>query len=56
MVPITEQLADGYVALAKRLNWNRVAVISYDNEFYLNVCWQYETVAICEAYDNGQPS
>jgi len=37
MVPITEQLADGYVALVKELNWNRVAVISYDSALYLNV-------------------
>ena len=37
LVPITEQLADGYVALVRELNWNRVAVISYDDEFYLNV-------------------
>ena len=38
LVPITEQLADGYVALVKKLNWNRVAVISYDDELSLNVC------------------
>ena len=38
MVPITEQLADGYVALARKLNWNRVAIISYDSDYYLNVC------------------
>ena len=37
MVPITEQIADGYVALAKYLNWNRVAIISYDDEVDLNV-------------------
>ena len=38
LVPITEQLADGYVALVKKLNWNRVTVISYDDELSLNVC------------------
>lgn len=39
MVPITEQIADGYVALVKRLNWNRVAMISHDeDEPYHRVC------------------
>ena len=38
MVPITEQLVDGYVALVKELNWNRVAIISYDDDFNINVC------------------
>ena len=41
MVPITEEVAGAYVALVKELNWNRVAIISYDNdEYYLNVCMQ----------------
>ena len=38
MVPITEQVVDGYVALIKELNWNRVAVISYDDDFNIDVC------------------
>ena len=38
MVPITEQLVDGYVALIKELNWNRVALLSYDDEFNIDVC------------------
>jgi len=38
MVPITEQVADGYVALVKKLNWKRVAIISYDDDFNINVC------------------
>ena len=38
MVPITEQLVDGYVALLKELNWNRVALLSYDDEFNIDVC------------------
>ena len=42
MVPITEQLADGYVALVKKLNWNRVAVVSHDDEFNMNVCFIYD--------------
>ena len=37
MVPITEQVADGYLALVKKLNWNRVAVITYDDDFNVNV-------------------
>lgn len=38
MVPITKQIAEGYVALIKKLNWNRVAMISYDDDFNINVC------------------
>ena len=37
MIPVTEQLADVYVALVKELKWKRVAVISDDHEFHLNV-------------------
>ena len=46
MVPITEQLADGYVALVKELNWNRVAVVSYDEELYLRVCFASNQVEL----------
>ena len=46
MVPITEQLADGYVALIKELNWNRVAIISYDNENYFKVCLKNMTFSL----------
>jgi len=42
MVPLTEQIADEYVELIKRLGWTRVAVISYDDDFNINV----STVAI----------
>ena len=38
MVPITGQVADGYVDLMKELNWNRVALISYDDDFNIGVC------------------
>ena len=38
LVPVTEQLVDGYVALIKDLNWNRVALISYDDDFNIDVC------------------
>lgn len=37
LVPIAEDFADGFVALVKRLNWNRVAVLSYDEDFVFNV-------------------
>ena len=37
LVPITEQIVSGYVALVKKLNWNRVLIISYDREFYSDV-------------------
>ena len=46
MVPIIEQLADGYVALIKELNWNRVAIISYDNENYFKVCLKNMTFSL----------
>jgi len=42
-VPIAEDFADGFVAVVKRLKWNRVAVLSYDEDFVLNVC----TVCMC---------
>jgi len=37
LVPITEQIADGYVALIKKLNWKRVTVITDEDELNLNV-------------------
>ncbi|XP_065917608.1 gamma-aminobutyric acid type B receptor subunit 2-like [Dysidea avara] len=37
LVPITEQVADGYVAVVKKLRWRRVAVISHDSELHLSV-------------------
>ena len=37
LVQITEQIVSGYVALVKKLNWNRVLIISYDREFHSDV-------------------
>lgn len=37
LVPIAEDFADGFVAVVKKLNWNRVAVLSYDDDFVVNV-------------------
>ena len=37
MILVTEQLADSYIALVKELKWKRVAVISHDDPFNLNV-------------------
>ena len=37
LVPIAEDFADGFVAVVKRLEWNRVAVLSYDEDFVFNV-------------------
>lgn len=37
LVPITEEFASGFVAVVKELNWKRVAVISYVDEFTLKV-------------------
>ena len=42
LVPITEQVIDGYVALVKELNWQRVAIISYDDDFNTHVCLHTE--------------
>ena len=50
MVPVTEQIADGYVALVKDLNWNRVAVISYDSELYHGVCPNKLHMLLCDVY------
>ena len=44
MVPITEQVVDGYVALVKELNWKRVAIISYDDDFNTRVCLMFYIV------------
>ena len=45
-VPITKQIIDGYVALVKELNWKRVAIISYDDDFNTPVCFIYSYIAI----------
>ena len=37
LVPITEQVVSGYVALVKKLNWKRVLIISYRSDFYTDV-------------------
>lgn len=37
MVPITEQVADGYVALAENLGWKRITVLTDEDELNLNV-------------------
>ena len=37
LVPIAEQAVDGYIALMKELDWKRVAVISYDDDFNMEV-------------------
>ena len=39
LVPDITQYFDGYSAILKKFNWRRVAVIYYDDEFTLNVCW-----------------
>ncbi|XP_065917614.1 gamma-aminobutyric acid type B receptor subunit 1-like [Dysidea avara] len=36
LVPITEQITDGYVALVEKLNWKRVTVITDEDELNLN--------------------
>ena len=41
LVPITEQIVSGCVALVKKLNWNRVLIISYGSEFYSDVSIPY---------------
>ena len=33
LLPIAEDFADGFVAVIKELQWKRVAVISYIDEF-----------------------
>jgi len=38
-VPITEQVADGYIALIEKLNWKRVTIITDEDELNLNVCY-----------------
>ena len=38
LIPITEQIVNGYIALVKELKWRRILIISYDSEFFLNVC------------------
>ena len=49
LVPIAEDFADGFVALVKRLNWHRVAVLSYDEDFVFNVKFLYCTCLYCAA-------
>ena len=37
-IPEIKQFFDGYSEVLKKMNWNRVAVIYYDDDFTLNVC------------------
>ena len=37
LLPIAQDFADGFVAVIKELNWKRVAVIAYIDEFMLEV-------------------
>ena len=48
MVPLTEQVADAYIALIKELNWKRVAVISHDDDFNINVSLYIVHNLICK--------
>ena len=41
MVPVTKQIVDGYIVIMKELNWNRVALISYDDDFNIDVCYSF---------------
>lgn len=37
MVSTAKDFADGFVAVVKRLKWNRVAVVAHDEDFVFNV-------------------
>ena len=37
LVPEAREFSDGYVAIVKYLNWQRVAVVYYSDEFTLDV-------------------
>lgn len=41
LVPVLEQTIDGCIALLKHLNWKRAAVIVYDDDYNVNVCFTY---------------
>ena len=41
-----KDFADGFVAVVKRLKWNRVAVVAYDEDFVFNVRYLY----ICRVF------
>jgi len=43
--PDITQYFVGYSEIIKRFNWERVAVIYYDDEFTLNVC--YDQYFVC---------
>ena len=52
-MPIAEDFADGFVAVVKRLKWNRVAVLSYDEDFVFNVqylCYVFMTNVVVPAF------
>ena len=46
-IPELNQLFDGYSEFLKKMNWNRVAVIYYDDDFTLNVCQLFECDGLC---------
>ena len=46
LVPITEQVVNAYVALVKKLNWKRVLIISYDDEFFTDVSTRISILTI----------
>ena len=37
LVPVIKQVVDGLVALVKKLQWKRVAIISHQENFYHSV-------------------
>jgi len=37
LLPIAEKFADGFAAVIQELNWKRVAVIAYIDEFMVKV-------------------
>ena len=39
LLPITEDFADGFVAIVEKFEWKRVAVIAFTNEFMLKVTY-----------------
>lgn len=38
VVPVIRQIAEGCVAVVKKLHWKRIAIITGEDEFYYNVC------------------
>ena len=49
LVPVTEQVADEYMAVVKRLRWRRVAVVSHGSELFLSVRYSYK---VCTYHHN----